>query len=460
MLCKKCGKNIEDTSKFCGYCGEKVEVISENNNSQLVDEVINNISVEEENNDIIGFAEINLKNTVDVESDNLQTMEENILEEPSIVPIINEPVTNDTVLESSINPEINNQEVNEYEENEQSIDNNQINETSINQQFDINTPMLNDQVIDNNQELLNVQVEKNKKNNKLFFIIGGIILVVIAIGVVIFAFMKSSNNSISVLEKTLANLSENAQNSATVDVKLFVTSTTEESFDFSARIKTENKSNDETNIQVTINESSLFEEMNIYGSFNKEQMTMYMESSLIDMMGTTHSLFPTWIHYTISLDEIMEEYAENNIKETNLKDIIDEKHFVYIDDVAELKHYQLIIDQELINNIKLKLETIDNIDIKETLDSVETLEEVIKLDFYITKSNELSKIELDMTEYLEDTEELSSLIISFEFSGLNTTKVEIPNDAQKSEIDLETYMTLNAIQTDNYDYQNSTDIIY
>ena len=25
MICKKCGANIEDNSKFCGVCGEKVE---------------------------------------------------------------------------------------------------------------------------------------------------------------------------------------------------------------------------------------------------------------------------------------------------------------------------------------------------------------------------------------------------------------------------------------------------
>ena len=111
MLCKKCGRNIEDTSKFCGYCGEKVEAI---NNSQLLDEVINNIQ-DQEDNENMSFTEINLANTI--ESDNIQTMEKNTLEEPSIVPIINEPVANNTVVEPSINPEINNQEVNEYEEN-------------------------------------------------------------------------------------------------------------------------------------------------------------------------------------------------------------------------------------------------------------------------------------------------------------------------------------------------------
>ena len=31
MLCKKCGANIEDNSKFCGYCGEVVSEVNQLN---------------------------------------------------------------------------------------------------------------------------------------------------------------------------------------------------------------------------------------------------------------------------------------------------------------------------------------------------------------------------------------------------------------------------------------------
>ena len=58
---------------------------------------------------------------------------------------------------------------------------------------------------------------------------------------------------------------------------------------------------------------------------------------------------------------------------------------------------------------------------------------------YITKSNELSKIELDMSEYLEGTE-LASFIITIELKDINSTKIDIPKEAKESSIDLETYM--------------------
>ena len=34
VICKKCGANIEDNSKFCGVCGEKVEELVQEQNIQ------------------------------------------------------------------------------------------------------------------------------------------------------------------------------------------------------------------------------------------------------------------------------------------------------------------------------------------------------------------------------------------------------------------------------------------
>lgn len=455
MLCKKCGADIADTSKFCGYCGNPVEVLNESINNIETNEIhtvevknepinvtqpIENLGGEES---VVANAtnEIDLGQTIkiepvqsEVQSVPEQPVEQVVAESPVVEPIINEPVVNGPVSEPIID--------------------NQVNEPMQQQQF-MNT--MPNQQVPVSEPVIQSASTMNQKNNKLIFIIGGIALAIVAIVVVLFAFMKSTNNSVAVLKKAIANLEEKGENSATIDAKLSMVSATGESFSFSATVKAEEKNDDKMDMQVTVNKSLFFEEMNIYASLDEKNVTMYMESSLIDMMGTTSSLTPTWVYYTMALNEIMdEEAADESIDEIDLEDIIDEKHFVYVDDKNELKHYQLIIDQQLIDTIKLKLTNVNDKDVKDIIDSMGTLEQTIKIDFYITKSNELSKIELDMTEYLEDAQDISSFVIGIEFRDLNNTKVEIPSDAKKTTTDLESYMTLNAIS----DYGFDTDSTY
>ena len=409
MLCKKCGAEISDASKFCGYCGiSLVEVpVNENNLSSEnnVETVANTESI------------VDLGNTVRIE------------------PI--EEVSNNNLLEN--------------------LGSNSLNE---NNQMINNQPQIknNDGVVSN--QMQTNQNNKKSSNKKLMFIAGGVLLTIVAVVVVLLAFMKSSNNSVVVLEKALNNLVQNSDNSSTLDAKVSFASTTGESFAFTATIKSEMKENNNIDMLITINKSLFFEEMNIYASINEDELTAYLYSSLIDMLGMTSSLEPTWVHYIIPLDELLQEGAtQSNTYEFDLADIVDKKHFVYVGEGNELKHYQLIIDQDLINNIKTKLENTNEEEIKEMFDSMETLEESIKLDLYINSLNQLTKIELDMTEYLEDSEDISSLILSFEFSNLNSTKVEIPNNVKNSTIDLDTYMMQNQVNIDteidyneNYEY--------
>jgi len=185
-----------------------------------------------------------------------------------------------------------------------------------------------------------------------------------------------------------------------------------------------------------------------------------MQSSLIDMMGMTSSLDNKWIYYNFILDELEQSFErtedvkqlEEKFENMKLEDFLDEEHFVYVEDVNGLRHYELIIDQKLIDKIKVKLSELNDEDINETINSMEELEKTIKIDFYINSKDELSKIELDMTEHLEDVDDISSMVLSIEFTGLNSTVVEIPSEAKNSIIDLETYMSSNMIVTDDYSY--------
>lgn len=396
MLCKKCGAEIADASKFCGYCGEIVET---NENVQP-----SNV----ENNEVVEntIKEVEFGKTIKIDPIGVEGLNSN------------EPAT-------QVEPQVQNQ-------------------------VPVNGP-----VMTNNQN--------NKKNNKLIFIIGGVVLAIIAIVLVVFA-MNKNGDSISVLKKTMANLSEAGKDSATATAKLNIEAGGQ-SLALSATAKVEKKSEEEFDMQLMVDKSLFTEEMSIYARVDKEEINLYMESTIIDLLGMTSSLTPSWVYYTLNLDEMMSETNtdENTDSELKLEDIIDAKHFVFVDEVDNINHYQLIIDQTLINNIKAKAEEFADEDLKDSLSDIEELKQAIKVDFYITDSNELAKIKLDMSEYLTEEDGISGLSISIGLKDLNNTKVEIPSEALKATTDIDTYMTENSVDysldyDSSYDYDMDSDV--
>lgn len=428
MTCNKCGANIEENSKFCGYCGNPVEIKDDpqinGDNNPVVEKSIN---------------EIDLEKTVRIEP---------------IQSVLNENLNFKSVENVNFSQEKNTQgQANEF-----------VNQSQVESKYGSNQEISNG--------VQNISQPAQKKNNKLLIIVGGILLAVVAIVLVVVSFLKSSDDSIMVLERVLNKLSNSNTNSVAVDTGISIATTTGESFSLSLTVKGEKKSSDEIDMQMTLNKSLLFDEMNVYLTTSKEEMTMYLESSLVDLLGMTSSLEPVWLYYTLPLDELpVEKERDNIVEEIKLKDIIDRKHFKYVNEKDDLRHYVFIIDQKLIDNMKSKLSNVDNEEIKEMLDSMETLEETIKLDLYITKNDELSKIELNMSEYLKDDENISDFVLSMSIRDINNTNVEIPNDAKNSIVDLETYISSNAnlnsdssrefndsfLEEENYNYDNMLD---
>jgi len=391
MLCKNCGANIEENSKFCGYCGSKVEV------ENILQSVVVNSNKSETN---ALNNEVDLGKTIRIE-----------------------PIENDTNLNAA--------------------------GVGVNNENNIQTPTTNqvvNQVQNNNVPQNNTN---NKKSNKLLFVIGGVLLAIVAIVLVVTAFMKSSNNPVSVLEKAIYNLGVKGEDSLTIDAGLSFATTTGESFSFSLTVKTEMTGEESGNVQMTLNKSLFFDEMNIYSTVNKDEVTLYAESNVVDMLGFTSSLTPTWLYYRLPLDELAQEVEEVTGEEIRLQDLIDEEHFKYVDEANELRHYVLVVDQKLVDTLKEKLSNLEDEDIKDMLDSMETLEKAINIDFYINSLNELSKIEINMTEYLnEESQDISEFVLSMTFRDLNNTKVEIPSEALDSNLDLETYMSENIINNE------------
>jgi len=428
MICKKCGANIADTSKFCGNCGEQVNISNESLQS----------------NDIIDVQkatkELDLGNTIRIEP---------VQEENKIIS------NSEKIIDSSLNIVRN-----DMQNAETQVTGNEM-QMSIEEQSNSNDQKVVEPISQNNTDINSTKVISNdinkKKSNKILFIFLLIALFIIAFALVMIAITNSSSNSINILEKTLTNLVQKGEKSATIDAKLSITTTTGESHSFSGKIKSEKKSDELINLQVTANKSMMFDEMNMYAEVNKKDVKLYAMSSLIDMLGITSSQTPTWIYYTLSIDEMIdEETANETIQDVELKDIIDEKHFVYIDSANGLNHYELIIDQELLDKIELKEnnESEDN-------STIESLDEPIKVEFYINNSNELVRIELDVTESLD--EEVSSFVIIMEFSDLGSTVVDIPSDAKNSIIDLETYIANNVVgfegEIENNEINSNTDAL-
>jgi len=408
MICKKCGTNIEDNSKFCGVCGEKVEELAQEQNIQTE-------SVVEETPMVVPLIQPEVKSlqqttvvepVVQETNEGVISVVEQPLEQTAVVePVIQEPITNE-----SITPVEPTQEVN-------------------------TVPVQNK--------------ESKKKNNTLIFVLLGVLLGVVALALVFFAYNKLSKNSVRVLEKALGNLEFKGERSGTIDVKLLIQSETEDAMNLSATIKYAKQGDDNYNLNLTLNKSMFFDEMNVYASILDERATLFINSSLIDMLGLTSATPSMWVHMTTTEQELeMQTGTETDeLDDIDLSDILDEKHFKLIGEQNNLTHYQLVIDNELIN--KIKFEASKEEDLKSFSDSLTELTETYYVDFYINNSNELVKISMDLANEIDD-ESIKSAVISLEFGNFGSTIVDIPADAKNSIIDLETYMSTYAIQDDIY----------
>ena len=196
---------------------------------------------------------------------------------------------------------------------------------------------------------------------------------------------------------------------------------------------------DNYNFHLILNKSMFFDEINLYASILDERATLYANSSLIDMLGLTSANPSMWVHMTTTEQELeMQTGTEvDELDDIDLSDILGEKHFKLIGEQNNLNHYQLVIDNELVN--KIKIEASKEEDLKGFADSLTELTETYYVDFYINNSNELVKISMDLINSLND-ESIRSGVISLEFTNLDSTSVQIPTEAKNSTIDLETYM--------------------
>lgn len=398
MLCKKCGADIADTAKFCGFCGSKVEVETKPANEtsslqSLVKDVPNEV-----------------KESLPSETSGAQSESTNVTL-ASIAEEVNAEREREA-LQSLIgeNTEAKNENV---------------------------TPV--PEVKNNSKEKPN-----GKKSNTLLFVILGVILAAVAVGCVLLSLNKTQKSkTIDDFEKSLGFVKD--ADSATVNLKLSLQSN-DSNFDLSGSSKVQ-KVNGKYLASVTLDQSLLFDKIELYASMDSEKFQAFVSSTVLDLMGLTSSDKEIWLNYETSSKDYQDifEELENPESDTSndMKELLDDKHFKYIETKNGEDHYQLIIDNSLLGDVEARAELEDLDDIDET-----SLTGSVTVDFYIKDSS--VRMEMDLTEAIGQEGLTAKLVL--ELTDVNSTVVEIPTDALNSTKTIEDYLNENAIEdTDDQD---------
>lgn len=321
--------------------------------------------------------------------------------------------------------------------------------------------------IKENVEIINT--EEKKKSYAWVFIVLGVLVGIIAI-VLLFLISKFSNRPSKELENALNNFVINGESSGTIDINLFIDNKTVDDYDFSANIKYIKKYNENYHISFKLNKTKLFDEINLYSKVSDDTIILYAPSNLIDMLGLTKSTDDMWVYYKFNEDEmnISDEFEFEDDDRFELSNVLDEEHYKLINEENGLKHYQLTVDNELLNKLKNQADSEEEkIEFEESLKRINggstELKDIYYLDIYINNKGELKKLEMDLTKFMED-EEINKCLISMEFSDFGSTSLTIPSKVFDSNLDLETYLnkfslfnepeteeSTNSIYYNNYD---------
>lgn len=391
MKCLKCGAEVEDTSKFCGYCGNPLQV--------------DNIGNENANS---------FTNTVKEDM----------------------PATNQVFKENE-------------QEQEVTMEQKEILPLENNENLQVET-----------KQEENKPEKKSVKNNtkKWIFIVCGVLLAVIASVLLILAFNKSSNASIDILEKAIRNTISKGKDSGTITANILVEDDSQ-NINLSGAFKYQ-KENDSYKFAVNVDKSMFFDEINLFATVDKNNLSLYAKSGLIDMFMGTSSQTDNWLKYSYDFEEMKDSFEDlKTNKEINLSNLGLDKYFKFIKKENGLRHYTFTINKKLIDELKNKMTSEEKEEYDMMLSMIpsssELLEKGYNIDFYINEKDELEKIAIDVTKFLEENE-VKKAIFSLQFKDFNNTIVNIPEEA-KNGIDFETYMSENmpsgdyGFEYDDYD---------
>ncbi len=474
MICNKCGATIDDKSLFCGYCGNKVsnDVNPVPSGAGMVENAVNNTVP---NNVGMNVPTVDSSSTLNQTSNSSEGIVPNensinqINQQVNPVPMenvngtISNNINNDNNLNSvgmtnntNLNPTINNTQDVPVVQNV--FENNGTGPVNSNIQSTVNSPVAGVNPIPPVEPNSPKEPTKKKNNMVIGIIIGVAALLVVSTLIVLLVFGNKNKNTVSVLNKAVNNYISKGKESGTIRLSALIESAQADSINLSADFKYA-KSGDEYNFEAKLNKSVFFDEMSVYAKGNKDDITLYAKSSLVDLLGFTKSDTDTWLYYMINLSDFKDEDDDLDFDSFDASDVLDSESFKYIDESNGVRHYQLIIDNSLMSKIDSELSDTE----KEDIDSLvkdssysDILEKGINIDFYINKSNELQKISIDLSKYIDD-DSVSKAVLSMEFIDLGSTTVNIPSDVLYTTMDFATYFNNNSTFTqDDVEAQDNT----
>ena len=169
------------------------------------------------------------------------------------------------------------------------------------------------------------------------------------------------------------------------------------------------------------------QDIELYGSIEKEKVTLYIPS-----FDEEFNIGEGFMKLELDLnDESLKDYTEglDEVKEEDVDKYLTDKVIVFVEEKDGLDHYQVVINDELLEQIA-----------KDNNEEFEKTNMEIKFDVYIdSKTKTLSKIEFDFKDLIAkvaetgelededfDLEMIKTFLFTIEFKNVNNTTVTIP----------------------------------
>jgi len=201
----------------------------------------------------------------------------------------------------------------------------------------------------------------------------------------------------------------------------------------------------EVNAKIAVGKNMFIGDLEAYLNINQndQKIDIYMPSTIIDNMYGIENEKIDWLHYGAKIDDLDDESIEidtaelEKLKNIDYKKVIGD-NFVYVDKADNIKHYQFIINQGLIERLATELGEEFTDDMKFDFD--------FKLDFYIDKDYNLTKIKADFKELMKEIEPDEEMVnfdefsLTMDFKNINNTTVTVADMIKNNAIELEVYL--------------------
>ena len=142
---------------------------------------------------------------------------------------------------------------------------------------------------------MNSSMKKGNGKGFVIFLVIAIIIAGLACGYFFFFKKESNKTSVERMDTALANLQKSGNESGTIKLKLELSAGY--AIDFNAFVKY-SKQNDKYYMQLGVEKSLIMDEINMYAVADNNTLTMYIPSSIMNMLGSTGIDNNSWFKYS------------------------------------------------------------------------------------------------------------------------------------------------------------------